>query len=205
MPRNHRAFAVLTGLSLLLVPGADVAAQQPPQPNIIVILADDLGVETLGVYGGTSYETPELDRIAAEGVRFENGHSQPLCTPTRVKLMTGLHNYRNYREFMYLDPADVTFAHVLAQAGYRTVISGKWQLTNNLYMVHQGASPQQAGFDEHRLWQLRREGRGSRYWGPTLVTNDRKETWGDDVFGPDLTNDFILDAIDEHAAAAVAH
>ena len=198
--KTRLALGLLASLAPLSTTGA-ASAQPPAQPNIIVILADDLGVETLGVYGGTSYETPELDRIAAEGVRFENGHSQPLCTPTRVKLMTGLHNYRNYREFMYLDPADVTFAHVLAQAGYRTVISGKWQLTNNLYVVHEGASPQQAGFDEHRLWQLRREGRGSRYWGPTLVTNDRKETWDEDVFGPDLTNDFVLEAIDEHAAA----
>ncbi len=92
------------------------------------------------------------------------------------------------------------FAHVLAQARYRTVISGKWQLTNNLFVVHEGTSPQQAGFGEHRLWQLRREGCGSRYWGPTLVTNDTKETWGEDVFGPDLINDFVLEAIDEHAA-----
>ena len=194
------AIVLLVGLALFSTAGV-ATAQQQTQPNIIVILADDLGVETLGVYGGSSYETPELDRIAAEGMRFENGHSQPLCTPTRVKLMTGLHNYRNYREFMVLDPADVTFAHVLAQAGYRTVISGKWQLTNNLLAVGEGTSPRQAGFDEHRLWQLRREDRGSRYWGPTLVTNDRMETWGDDVFGPDLVNDFVLEAIDEHAAA----
>ena len=155
----------LRAAAIALISTAGAFAQQPTQPNIIVILADDLGAETLGVYGGSSYETPELDRIAAEGMRFENGHSQPLCTPTRVKLMTGLHNFRNYREFMELDPSDVTFAHVLAQAGYRTVISGKWQLTNNLFVVHEGTSPQQAGFDEHRLWQLRREGRGSRYWG----------------------------------------
>ncbi|MDE2977242.1 MAG: sulfatase-like hydrolase/transferase, partial [Acidobacteriota bacterium] len=94
-------------VAVFLLAASSATAQPPFQPNIIVILADDLGVETLGAYGGTSYETPELDRIAAEGMRFENGHSQPLCTPTRVKLMTGLHNYRNYREFMYLDPADV--------------------------------------------------------------------------------------------------
>ena len=201
MPATTRfAFALLAG-GLVLVPASPVLSQAPARPNIIVILADDLGVETLGVYGGSSYATPELDRIAAEGMRFENGHSQPLCTPTRVKLMTGLHNFRNYREFMDLDPGDVTFAHVLAQAGYRAVISGKWQLTNNSFVVHEGTSPQQAGFGEHRLWQLRREGRGSRYWGPTLVTNDRLETWGEDVFGPDLINDFVLEAIDEHAAA----
>ena len=201
MPDKSRAVAALLAGGLVLVSSAAAFAQEPDQPNIIVILADDLGVETLGVYGGSSYETPELDRIAGEGMRFDNGHSQPLCTPTRVKLMTGLHNFRNYREFSYLDAGDVTFAHVLAQAGYRTVISGKWQLTNNLFVVHEGTSPQQAGFDEHRLWQLRREGRGSRYWGPTLVTNDTKETWGKDVFGPDLVNDFVLEAIDEHAAA----
>ena len=120
MPATTRfASALLTG-GLALISAGDAFAQAPARPNIIVILADDLGVETLGVYGGSSYETPQLDRIAGEGMRFDNGHSQPLCTPTRVKLMTGLHNFRNYREFSYLEAGDVTFAHVLAQAGYRT-------------------------------------------------------------------------------------
>ena len=170
MPRTRLVLPVLAAIAPTLG-GAAGLAQLTAQPNIIVILADDLGVETLGVYGGSSYETPELDRIADEGMRFENGHSQPLCTPTRVKLMTGLHNFRNYREFMELDPADVTFAHVLAQSGYRTVISGKWQLTNNLFVVHEGTSPQQAGFDEHRLWQLRGKAAapvtGGRPWSRT--------------------------------------
>jgi len=195
------ATAALVALAGAATAASAVLPGEEVRPNIIVILADDLGAETIGAYGGTSYRTPEIDRIAAEGMRFENGHSQPLCTPTRVKLMTGIDNDRNYREFMYLDPGDVTFAHVLAAAGYRTVISGKWQLTNNLYVVHEGASPQQAGFEEHRLWQLRRESRGSRYWGPTLVTNDHYETWPENVFGPDLMNDFVLEAIEEHAAA----
>lgn len=180
------------------------AAQEADRPNIVVILADDLGVETLGTYGGSSYSTPELDRLAAEGMRFDHGHSQPLCTPTRVKLMTGLHNYRNYREFAQLDPGQTTFAHVLSQAGYRTVIAGKWQLANNPFVVGEGAYPGKAGFDEHRLWQVRHERRGSRYWGPTLVTNGVKETWKEDIFGPDLINEFVLDAIDEHAAAEPA-
>jgi len=80
--KTRLALVLLAGLALISLTGA-AFAQPPSQPNIIVILADDLGVETLGTYGGTSYETPELDRIAAEGMRFENGHSQPLCTPTR--------------------------------------------------------------------------------------------------------------------------
>ncbi|MCH2614465.1 MAG: sulfatase-like hydrolase/transferase, partial [Opitutales bacterium] len=57
------------------------------RPNIILIMADDLGIETLGCYGGASYDTPNLDRLAAEGIRFDDAHSIPLCTPTRVALM----------------------------------------------------------------------------------------------------------------------
>ena len=66
------------------------------KPNIILIMADDLGYETLGTYGGASYDTPVLDRLAANGVRFDHAHAQPLCTPTRVSLMTGKYNWRNW-------------------------------------------------------------------------------------------------------------
>ena len=59
------------------------------QPNIILIMSDDLGYEVIGANGGTSYETPYLDEMAQGGMRFENAHVMPLCTPTRVSLMTG--------------------------------------------------------------------------------------------------------------------
>ncbi|MEQ9409282.1 MAG: sulfatase-like hydrolase/transferase [Fuerstiella sp.] len=65
------------------------------QPNILLIMADDIGIEGLGCYGGTSYRTPHLDRMAAEGLRFTHAYSQPLCTPTRVQIMTGKYNHRN--------------------------------------------------------------------------------------------------------------
>ena len=68
------------------------------KPNIIFILSDDLGYETLGCYGGTSYQTPNLDNLAKTGARFNNAHVQPLCTPTRVQLMSGKYNFRNYYE-----------------------------------------------------------------------------------------------------------
>ena len=61
------------------------------RPNIILIMADDLGYECLGANGGTSYQTPHLDRLAATGMRFEHCYSQPLCTPSRVKIMTGIY------------------------------------------------------------------------------------------------------------------
>ena len=83
------------------------------KPNLILIMADDLGYECVGANGGTSYQTPVLDKLAATGTRFENCHVQPLCTPTRVQLMTGLSNARNYLNFGHMDPTCVTFANVL--------------------------------------------------------------------------------------------
>ena len=74
--------------------------QQPAdQPNVILIMADDLGHECLGTYGSKQYRTPNLDRLAAEGVRFDHAYSAPICTPTRVMLMTGKYNHRNYTLF----------------------------------------------------------------------------------------------------------
>ena len=74
-----------------------------PKPNVILIMADDFGYECVTANGGQSYQTPNLDRLAADGVRFEHCHVQPLCTPTRVQLMTGRYNVRNYLNFGTLD------------------------------------------------------------------------------------------------------
>src|SRR5678816_4676468 len=75
------------------------------KPNIILILVDDFGYECVTANGGQSYRTPVMDQLAATGVRFEQCHVQPLCTPTRVQLMTGQSNRRNYTHFGHLDPA----------------------------------------------------------------------------------------------------
>jgi arylsulfatase A len=98
------------------------------KPNVILIMADDMGHECLSSYGGISYSTPNLDRLAREGMLFTHCIAQPLCTPSRVKLMTGLHNYRNYEYFGYLDTAWMNTGRVMKEAGYRTCIAGKWQL-----------------------------------------------------------------------------
>src|SRR5207248_10119201 len=68
------------------------------RPNVVLILADDLGYECVGADGGTSYKTPVLDRLAATGVRFTRCYVQPLCTPTRTQLMTGQYNVRRSEE-----------------------------------------------------------------------------------------------------------
>ena len=79
-------------------------AQPAKRPNVLLILADDLGFECLGCYGGKSYQTPALDQLAKEGVRFNYAFAQPLCTPTRMQLMTGKSNFRNWRAFGIMDP-----------------------------------------------------------------------------------------------------
>ncbi len=87
------------------------------RPNIIMIMSDDLGYECIGVNGGTSYATPRLDEMAAHGMRFDEGHVLPLCTPTRVALMTGKHNFRNYIGFGLLPPDEVGFGHRVLGCG----------------------------------------------------------------------------------------
>jgi arylsulfatase A len=169
-----------------------------PRPNLVVVLADDLGAETLGCYGGESYATPNLDRMAEDGVRFENAFTQPLCTPTRVELLTGRSNARNYRSFSVLDPAEQTFAHMLREGGYRTCAVGKWQLLGAEHygddIRGQGSLPGAAGFEHHALWQV--ESLGARHWKPTMTVDARTRTYDADVYGPDLALEYALDWID---------
>jgi len=167
------------------------AADAPPKPNIILILADDLGYECVGADGCTSYKTPVLDKLAANGVRFEHCYVQPLCTPTRVQIMTGIYNVRNYTTFGAMDPKCVTFANILKKAGYATCMAGKWQL---------GADPELPktfGFDEYGLWQHLRAGKGvpSRYMNPGLEINGVVKDFTHKEYGPDLISDYALDFI----------
>jgi len=167
--------------SLVMV--ASAAAQD--RPNLLVIMADDIGYENFGCYGSTVYETPNIDRLASQGIRFDHGHSQPICTPSRVQIMTGIHNQRNYVRFGLLDPAAVTFAQVLRQAGYATAIAGKWQLDGGI------DAPRHFGFDRHCLWQLVR--RPSRYPNPGLEIDGELKDFKNGEFGPDLVSDYLCE------------
>ena len=93
------------------------------KPNIILILADDIGFETISAYGSTSYHTPRIDQMAKGGIRFEHCYSQPLCSPSRVQIMTGKSNFRNYESWGYLDQNETNFAHIMKSAGYATCIA----------------------------------------------------------------------------------
>lgn len=179
----------MRNISLVFLIGVS-AALAVPRPNIVVFMADDFGFECVTANGGESYRTPNLDRLAATGLRFEHCHVQPLCTPTRVELMTGRYNVHNYIRFGLLPRTETTFAHLLKQAGYATGVCGKWQLGR------EPDSPRHFGFDESFLWQHLR--RPPRYANPGLDTNGVPVDFTNGEYGPKLVNDFALDFITRH-------
>ncbi|MEX2568656.1 MAG: sulfatase-like hydrolase/transferase [Cyclobacteriaceae bacterium] len=171
------------------------------KPNIILIMADDMGYECLGSYGSSSYETPHLDKMAENGVQFEHCYSQPLCTPSRVKIMTGKHNFRNYKAFGYLDPQEKTFGNMLQDAGYSTCIAGKWQLNGisggKLPGWDDTSRPHHFGFDEYCLWQLHNtKSEGERYANALLVQNGKQLPRDENKYGSEIIANFVLDFIE---------
>jgi arylsulfatase A len=204
--RKLIALLLLCGLSLTVsatVTQRNARQQTAARPNIILIMADDQGYETIGANGGTSYQTPAIDRMAASGMRFENAYAHPLCTPTRVALMTGRYNFRNYTSFGELQLSEKTFGNMLRDAGYKTCIVGKWQLSERDFQA-----PFHFGFEEYLLWHfgMRVNGvpapgsQGSRYWDPVFYHNGKLLTDVKGKFGPDVMADFVEDYIRKHQA-----
>ena len=202
--RNLLTWLLLCGLSLTAgATGAQRSTRQQgtARPNIILIVADDQGYETIAANGGTSYKTPNIDRLAANGMRFENAYAHPLCTPSRVALMTGQYNFRNYTSFGELRLTEKTFGNMLRDAGYKTAIVGKWQLSEGDFQA-----PVQFGFEEYLLWHfgIRVEGvqtpaaPGSRYWDPVFYRNGKLLPNAQGQFGPDVMAAFVEDYIEQH-------
>ena len=144
---------------------------------------------------------PRMDRMAEEGLLVSHCISQPLCTPSRVKLMTGLSNARNYTRFGRLDTAWLNMGTLMKEAGYHTCIAGKWQLNGLAYKEefpdwNDPTRPNQMGFDEYCLWQLTRaRSEGERYSDPLIEQNGKVLETGPDDYGPDIFCDFIIDFI----------
>lgn len=157
-----------------------------------------MGYETVGVNGCESYQTPHLDKMASEGMRFTNCFANPLCTPSRVKIMTGQYNVRNYVQFRVLDRGQKTFAHYLKEAGYKTVVAGKWQLGK------EADSPQHFGFDESLLWQQSLGAQNSktktdsRHVNPVLERNGKKVEYTNGEFSADVFVDFLNEFMREN-------
>lgn len=195
---KNTQWAVLSLLVITTISCSPEPNAENKRPNVIFIMADDMGFECLSSYGNSDYQTPRLDQLAASGIRFENFHSQPICTPSRVQVMTGQYNIRNYVKFGLLDREQYTFGHAFQNAGYKTCIAGKWQLGK------ESDSPQHFGFQQSCLWQQTkgRTGDGktdTRYPNPIIDINGKSQSYRDGNYGPDVASNFICDFIDQNA------
>ena len=134
MKPSHFVSKILLGLALLLFCPLAFAAARPP--NIVLILADDIGYGDVGCYGATKVKTPHIDRLAAQGLRFTDAHSTSgTCTPSRYSLMTGQYAWRKKGTgilpgdaSLIIDPGSPTLPALLKDGGYSTAAIGKWHL-----------------------------------------------------------------------------
>jgi arylsulfatase A-like enzyme len=189
-----------------LVPGPAAAAE--PKPNILFIMVDDLGKEWISCYGGQEMKTPQIDKLAAGGMRFNNAYSMPQCTPTRATLLTGQYPWRNgwcnhwdvprWGAGCHFDwRHNLTFARVMQSAGYVCAAAGKWQI--NDFRV-QPEAMQKHGFDEWCMWtgfESQNPPSAKRYWDPYIHTNEGSKTH-QGRFGTDVFVDFLVDFMTRH-------
>lgn len=187
----------------LTLGAAEPAAKARRLPNQIFILVDDMARDWVGAYGAAN-ATPNFDRLAAEGTRFETAWCTPVCTPTRVAMLTGQYPFRTGWVVHYdvprwggrgLDPERFpTLGQMMRDAGYATAIAGKWQI-NDLRL--DPTIMRRHGFDEYSLWTGVESGNPAsehRYWDPFIEQNGERRTHTG-KFGPDVTQAFVLDFI----------
>ena len=188
-------------IGCLLAAPAAAAGESPDRPNVVVILADDLGRELLSTYGGTSYTTPHLDRLAREGLTFETCYATPLCSPSRVELLTTQYSFRSYTAWGEIDRDAETFVRRLRDGGYRTIAGGKW------HMGGWGGRPRgivAAGFERYCSYDYAGvlaasfAGGGNQYWGGTIVRDGEPDRLT--RYGPDQFTAYVLNEIRAHVA-----
>lgn len=206
MPHLFRAL-IRSLFATIVLAATAFAADKPSPRNILLIMADDIGIEAFGSYGGETYATPHLDALAKNGIQFSHAYAQPLCTPTRVQIMTGKYNHRNWQAFGIMPQDERTFGHMMSDLGYRTLIAGKWQLTSYdppdfpgaEKRRNMGMDPRDAGFDEYLLYHAgHTEDKGSRFANPTYMKNGELIT-EDSTYGEDVSVDYILGFMERHA------
>ncbi len=192
--------ALIIALGLLLT--STVFGQKnkisPRKPNIIFILADDLGYGDLGSYGQKLVKTPNLDRLAKEGTRYTNVYAAaPVCAPSRASLMTGMHQGHAYIRGntdakggrVPLRPEDRTVAEVLQKAGYRTGIVGKWGLGE----PETSGIPNKKGFDY--FYGFLNQNLAHNYFPDYLWRDEKKIELGGKSYAGDLFGSEALDFI----------
>lgn len=208
---NRRQFlagsaAATLGLAALPSRPAEAAGRRR-RPNVVLVLADDLGYGELGAYGQGQIRTPRLDRLAAEGLRFTSAYAAAaVCAPSRASLLTGLHGgHATVRENPFGGPqgsltaGDTTFAQVLAGRGYRTGCFGKWGFGPE--EAGQESHPNARGFDE--FFGYITHGHAHDYYPDYLWHNGERVELPENAggkkgtFAPDLFTSRALDFIDD--------
>jgi arylsulfatase A len=191
MARNTMKTLLLATLTFAL----SLCCHAAEKPNIIFILADDLGLDGLSCYGSDVRKTPNIDKLAASGTRFEQCYSAPLCGPSRCVLMTGRYAFRTggigngswRNDGPGAKAADEQpMAKLLKQAGYATGESGKWRQV--------GETPRDWGFDEYCTDPTA----GGWYWKDSYEKNGEEITTPKEEYNPDIIQAFSLDFIKRH-------
>ncbi len=187
-------------------PNGDASAARP---NILFILLDNVGKDWFRCYGSMEDQTPTIDRLARTGIKFRTCYVTPVCSTTRVMLLTGRYPFTTGWHTHH-DPAiygggyfdwrrEVCMARVMQSAGYRTCISGKWQI-NDLFDPSQRDALKQHGFDEYCIFPEGKKGHPAhkqRYWDPYIIQDGRRlETRG--RFGPDVFTNYLIDFFRRH-------
>lgn len=206
-------FGAIRNIALLLLSllfAYSLHADQAPRPNIILMMSDDMGYSDLGCYGG-EIDTPNLDQLAAGGLRYTRFYNTGRCCPTRASLLTGLYAHQAGIGQMTNDLGQpgykgdlsfraVTLAEALKSAGYRTYMSGKWHVTTQLKPDGDKANwPRQRGFDRFYGTII---GAGSFYDPWTLTRENEAITpENDPLYKPDRYH--YTEAISDHAVRYV--
>lgn len=185
---------------LLLLCGTTLSAFSDQKPNILLVVADDLGYEALGCYGGKDFSTPNLDRFANEGALLTRTYASAVCTPSRMSLYTGLyavnHGYRSVlpvhvgsKKFVDFSPMP-TLPKSMQQAGYETSTTGKWQLAA---LEHHPDHIRKSGFDSWCVWQIWKDGaKTTRYENPCFNQDGAIREDITNRFGPDVLSEYVI-------------
>lgn len=212
MPTRPTLHILRAALILLI---AALSMHAAGRPNVVFILMDDLSHYGVSAYGAKELKstaglfetvpvaTPEIDRLANEGVLADNAFAYAICEPTRVALMTGMNNNRNFVQAKALHASHITFGDIFKQAGYTTAIAGKWKQSRGSSEIPGEDYVDQFGWDDIHCFDLLYE--GPRHIDPNFVINGKIE-WFKGLnpetkrryYGPELVNRFALDFIETH-------
>ncbi len=190
----NRIWIAALGLCVACSVAAAVAAEKaaPEKPNIILILSDDVGLGDVGCTGGP-FKTPEIDKLAKGGTRFEYCYATPLCGPSRCQLLTGRYPFRtgliNNNSHQAIQPGrEVIIPTMMKKAGYVTASAGKWG--------QMALGPGEWGFDEYIVFP----GSG-HYWreqAPRYKMNGEQKDLAEEQYLPDLMHEFVVNFITHH-------